>query len=711
MDTHELVITPLGAGREVGRSCHHLRYGDRQILLDVGVHPGRSGTDGLPFFDLVELDAIDLVLVTHLHLDHCAALPYLTERTSFAGAVYMTHATKALLRSLLKDYVRVRNSDDEALYSEEDLDNCLAKCQVIDYHQTLSYKGMKFSCHAAGHVLGACMFMLDIDGVRVLYTGDYSTEEDRHLMAAQVPDQRPHLLVVESTFGVQVHAPREQREHIFTSVIADVVRGGGRCLLPVFATGRAQELLLVLDEFWQANPDLHEIPVFYASKLANRALRVYQTYINMMNEHIRALMDVGNPFKFSHVRAVSNSAVAPAALPPGPCVVMASPGMLQSGLSRHLFESWCDDEKNGVMLAGYAVEGTLAKDLLKQPVEVQCLDGSKKARKCRIESVSFAAHVDYNQNLGFIQGVNADHVVLVHGEAKQMERLHDRLWRALGKAPTDVSMPALGQPVIFRVPDKPLVASALGSCARAALAGEALPEPSLLVQEDFEARVVAADELGAYTPLVCGRVQQRVRLRCQGSPTALILLLRQVFDAVVAERHVGAGPNDTDVYEVRVQGLVVLRLSVSEAAAAGRGGGAGGAKAPLPEVAEVSWSAGPEADMVADCVMGTVTRAVLLPAALAAVARVAADEDVATVRRRRRHHHHHQLELQRIPWTRTSWSSRRLAPVGKWDALVTTCATATARSSWTLACIPAAAAQTGSRSSTSSSWTPLTWCS
>lgn len=175
----EMVITPLGGGQEVGRSCILLQYQSRQILLDCGCHPGREGMDSLPFFDAIEnIATIDLVLVTHFHIDHCAALPYFTEKTQFQGKIYMTHATKAVMKLLLSDNIRLQK-DKDSLYSEEDLQNCIDKIDVIDYYQTKEFRGIKFTPTPAGHVLGAAMFTIEIDNIRVLYTGDYSMEEDR----------------------------------------------------------------------------------------------------------------------------------------------------------------------------------------------------------------------------------------------------------------------------------------------------------------------------------------------------------------------------------------------------------------------------------------------------------------------------------------------------------------------------------------------------
>lgn len=138
---------------------------------------------------------------------------------------------------------------------------------------------------------------------------------------------------------------------------------GGRCLIPVFALGSAQELLLILEEYWHGNQSrLAHIPIYYASTLAKKCMNVYQTYINMMNEKIRReySTNVSNPFDFKHI---SNLKSIEHFTDSGPCVVLASPGMLQNGLSRELFEKWCTSHKNRVILPGYCVEGTLAKVL------------------------------------------------------------------------------------------------------------------------------------------------------------------------------------------------------------------------------------------------------------------------------------------------------------------------------------------------------------
>ena len=176
VDSEVMRITPLGAGQEVGRSCILLQFKGRNVMLDCGCHPGREGSDSLPFFDSIDCE-IDLILITHFHIDHCAALPYFTERTPFKGRIFMTHATKAVMKLLLADNIRLNNADSRPLYTDQELSNCISKVETIDFHQTIDVQGVKFTATAAGHVLGAAMFTIVIDGKRILYTGDYSLKQ------------------------------------------------------------------------------------------------------------------------------------------------------------------------------------------------------------------------------------------------------------------------------------------------------------------------------------------------------------------------------------------------------------------------------------------------------------------------------------------------------------------------------------------------------
>ncbi|KAK4885339.1 hypothetical protein RN001_001610 [Aquatica leii] len=522
-----LVIRPLGAGQEVGRSCIMIEFKGKKIMLDCGIHPGLTGMDALPFVDLIEADEIDLLLISHFHLDHCGALPWFLQKTSFKGRCFMTHATKAIYRWLLSDYIKVSNiATEQMLYTESDLEASMDKIETINFHEEKDVLGVKFWAYNAGHVLGAAMFMLEIAGVKILYTGDFSRQEDRHLMAAEIPTVKPDVLITESTYGTHIHEKREERESRFTNLVHDIVLRGGRCLIPVFALGRAQELLLILDEYWSQHPELHDIPIYYASSLAKKCMAVYQTYINAMNEKIRRQIAINNPFVFRHI---SNLKGIDHFDDIGPCVVMASPGMMQSGLSRELFESWCTDAKNGVIIAGYCVEGTLAKAILSEPEEIVTMVGQKLPLKMSVDYISFSAHTDYQQTSEFIRILKPPHVVLVHGEQNEMNRLKAALQREYEDDP-NTSM-QLHNPrnthaveLYFRGEKTAKVMGALAI---------ERPKPGntlsgILVKRNFNYHVLGPEDLAKYTDMSMSQVMQRQSIHYAGSISVLRYLVTQI---------------------------------------------------------------------------------------------------------------------------------------------------------------------------------------
>jgi cleavage and polyadenylation specificity factor subunit 3 len=318
------------------------------------------------------------------------------------------------------------SSSSDALFTPLEMNMSLSSIIPVSAHQLITpCPGVSFIPYHAGHVLGACMFLIDIAGLKILYTGDYSREEDRHLVKAEVPPVRPDVLIVESTYGVQSLEGRDEKELRFTSLVHSIIRRGGHVLLPTFALGRAQELLLILDEYWKKHPDLHNVPIYYASNLARKCMAVYQTYIHTMNSNIRSrFAKRDNPFVFKHISNLPQPRGWERKIAEGPpCVVLASPGFLQTGPSRELLELWAPDSRNGLIITGYSIEGTLARDIMTEPDEIIGLKGNTIPRKISVDYLSFSAHVDYSQNSEFIELVKAQHVVLVHGEQTAMGRL------------------------------------------------------------------------------------------------------------------------------------------------------------------------------------------------------------------------------------------------------------------------------------------------
>ena len=285
------------------------------------------------------------------------------------------------------------------------------------------------------------MFLIEIAGLKILFTGDYSREEDRHLITAEAPkNTKVDVLITESTYGTSSHVPRAEKEAAFMKSITSILNRGGRALLPVFALGRAQELLLILDEYWSKHPEYQKIPIYYASSLARKCMIVYQTYISAMNANIKRLFrermaeaeaagDItkAGPWDFRYVRSLKNLERFDDV---GSCVMLASPGMLQNGVSRELLERWAPDQRNGVLITGYSVEGTMAKLIVNEPEFINAVmtrsaaggargrgplgkepDQVQIPRRCTVQEYAFAAHVDGQENREFVEEVNPQVVV------------------------------------------------------------------------------------------------------------------------------------------------------------------------------------------------------------------------------------------------------------------------------------------------------------
>ncbi|KAF5003558.1 hypothetical protein FDECE_9897 [Fusarium decemcellulare] len=555
----ELMFLCLGGGNEVGRSCHIIQYKGKTVMLDAGQHPAYDGLAALPFYDDFDLSTVDVLLISHFHIDHAASLPYVLAKTNFRGRVFMTHSTKAIYKWLIQDSVRVGNTSSnptsQPVFTEQDHLTTFPQIQAIDYHTTHTVSSIRITPYPAGHVLGAAMFLIEIAGLNIFFTGDYSREQDRHLVSAEVPKGvKIDVLITESTYGIASHVPRLEREQALMKSITSILNRGGRVLMPVFALGRAQELLLILDEYWGKHPDFQRYPIYYASNLAKKCMVVYQTFVSAMNDNIKRLFrermaeaeasgDVAGkngPWDFKYIRSLKNLDRFDDV---GGCVMLASPGMLQNGVSRELLERWAPSEKNGVIITGYSVEGTMAKQIMQEPDQIQAVmsrsmagarrmpggDGEKVLipRRCSVQEYSFAAHVDGVENREFIEEVAAPVVILVHGEQHNMMRLKSKLLSLNANKTTKVKVYSPRNCEELRIPFKAdKTAKVVGKLASIPPPQNVHPDPTaapalvtgVLVQNDFKLSLMAPEDLREYaglntTTITC---KQRLTLSAAG---------------------------------------------------------------------------------------------------------------------------------------------------------------------------------------------------
>lgn len=263
-------VVPLGAGQDVGRSCILLTIGTKNVMLDCGMHMGYNDHRRYPDFNYIsksgDFDSmIDCIIISHFHLDHCGALPYFTEMCGYNGPIYMTHPTRAIAPILLEDMrkVCVERKQEKDFFTASDIKNCMMKVVAVDLHEVIKVDdNLEIKAYYAGHVLGAAMFHIKYTNAigvseSVVYTGDYNMTPDRHLGSAWIDECEPDLLITESTYATTIRDSKRARERDFLKKVHDAVSNGGKVLVPVFALGRAQELLILLESYWDRMSDLH----------------------------------------------------------------------------------------------------------------------------------------------------------------------------------------------------------------------------------------------------------------------------------------------------------------------------------------------------------------------------------------------------------------------------------------------------------------------
>jgi len=445
----EIKVVPLGAGQDVGRSCILVTLGGKNIMLDCGMHMGFQDEKRFPYFKYVTGDSgtltehIDCVIISHFHLDHCGALPYMSEIVGFDGPIFMTHPTKAICPILLEDYrkIQVERKGDSNFFTAQHIKDCMKKVITVNLHQTYYVDDeLEIKAYYAGHVLGAAMFYMKVGSDSVLYTGDYNMTPDRHLGAAWVDKCKPSLLITESTYPTTIRDSKRCRERDFLKKVHERVEDGGKVLIPVFALGRAQELCILLESYWE-RMNL-KVPIYFSTGLTTKATEYFKLFITWTNQKIKNTFVERNMFDFKHIKTFDRSYIDN----PGPMVVFATPGMLHGGLSLEIFKRWCTNEKNLIIMPGYCVAGTVGNKILSGMRTIDLKPGQTVDIEMQIRYMSFSAHADAKGIMQLIRMCEPSRVMLVHGESKKMAFLQERINKELD---LPCYKPANGETVTF----------------------------------------------------------------------------------------------------------------------------------------------------------------------------------------------------------------------------------------------------------------------
>ncbi|KAJ0064804.1 hypothetical protein NL108_015287, partial [Boleophthalmus pectinirostris] len=369
-------------------------------------------------------DFLDCVIISHFHLDHCGALPYMSEMVGYDGPIYMTHPTKAICPILLEDFrkITVDKKGETNFFTSQMIKDCMKKVVPLNLHQTVQVDDeLEIKAYYAGHVLGAAMVHIKVGSESVVYTGDYNMTPDRHLGAAWIDKCRPDILISESTYATTIRDSKRCRERDFLKKVHESIERGGKVLIPVFALGRAQELCILLETFWE-RMNL-KAPIYFSTGLTEKANHYYKLFITWTNQKIRKTFVQRNMFEFKHIKAFDRSY----ADNPGPMVVFATPGMLHAGQSLQIFKKWAGNEKNMVIMPGYCVQGTIGHKILNGQRKLEMEGRATLDVKLQVEYMSFSAHADAKGIMQLIRMAEPRNMLLVHGEAAKMEFLKGKI--------------------------------------------------------------------------------------------------------------------------------------------------------------------------------------------------------------------------------------------------------------------------------------------
>uniref|UniRef100_A0A6Q2XDP5 Integrator complex subunit 11 n=1 Tax=Esox lucius TaxID=8010 RepID=A0A6Q2XDP5_ESOLU len=327
---------------------------------------------------------------------------------------------------------------------------------------------LEIKAYYAGHVLGAAMVQIKVGSESVVYTGDYNMTPDRHLGAAWIDKCRPDILISESTYATTIRDSKRCRERDFLKKVHETVERGGKVLIPVFALGRAQELCILLETFWERMN--MKAPIYFSTGLTEKANHYYKLFITWTNQKIRKTFVQRNMFEFKHIKAFDRSYIDN----PGPMVVFATPGMLHAGLSLQIFRKWAGNEKNMIIMPGYCVQGTIGHKILNGQKKLELENRQTLEVKLQVEYMSFSAHADAKGIMQLIRMAEPRNMLLVHGEAKKMEFLKDKIEQEFS---INCFMPANGETSTVATNPSVPVDISLNLLKREMALGGPLPDP------------------------------------------------------------------------------------------------------------------------------------------------------------------------------------------------------------------------------------------
>ncbi|HXY19536.1 MAG TPA: MBL fold metallo-hydrolase [Gemmatimonadales bacterium] len=454
-------LTCWGAAGEVTGSMHLLEIGPKRVLLDCGMFQGRreEARKKNETFPLAVGD-IDLVVVSHAHIDHTGRLPLLV-KLGYTGPIYCASATRDLASVMLPDSGFIQEKDFEFLsrrggnHLAEPLYTAQDATRVVDHMVSLPYEkpldiapGIRLTYFDAGHMLGSASVVLDIDAAgakrRFVFSGDIGRWGLPIIRDPNPPRGLADVLIVESTYANKVHESVMEAQGMLADYVNKVAARGGKIFIPAFAIERAQELIYELHSLARDNA-IPKVPIYVDSPLAVNATDVFRLHPEAFDPSERLVRETDDLFRFplvKYVRSVEESKALNGIR--GPAIIIAASGMAESGRILHHLRNGIGDHRNLVLIVGFQASYTLGARLQAGATEVR-IYGEMVPRRCEVATIGgYSGHADRNELRQWVVGLGETpkRAFTVHGETEQLQAMAGLL-RDLRVAQVDI--PRLGE--------------------------------------------------------------------------------------------------------------------------------------------------------------------------------------------------------------------------------------------------------------------------
>lgn len=439
-------VTTLGCCREVGRAGFILSTPETRILIDCGDKPGAEGD--VPYLQLPEANPIadlDAVVLTHAHLDHSALLPLLF-KYGYDGPVYTTAPTRDLMGLLQLDYLDVAAKEGRTPpYESEMVRKELKNTITVEFGNVTDIApDIKLTLHNAGHILGSAIAHFHVGNGfhNIVFSGDIHYSDTRLFNGASNDFPRVETLFLESTYGRRndFQTDQEDSERTLIELINETYEDGGKVVIPAFAVGRSQELMLVLEEAMR----LGKIPTMplYLDGMIREATAIHTAYPEFLRDGLRQriLHEDENPFLAEQFQQVDGGQEMREQIAAGdPCIILSTSGMVTGGPIMSWLELLGGDTENALIFVGYQAQGTLGRRIESGRREIPFSDrGSRRKQltlRFRVESVSgFSGHADRNGLENFVRTMNPrpEEILCIHGDESATDELSSGLYQQFG---------------------------------------------------------------------------------------------------------------------------------------------------------------------------------------------------------------------------------------------------------------------------------------